>query len=84
MRCYRREGQIYLEVEHDGQMTEADQENIRKLLSEDAQEGSRVGLRNVHQRLRLIYGSKAALRIEQTRAGSILAQIRIPQEEYHG
>lgn len=84
VRCYRREGQIYLEVEHDGQMTEADQENIRKLLSEDAQEGSRVGLRNVHQRLRLIYGSKAALRIEQTRAGSILAQIRIPQEEYHG
>lgn len=84
VRCYRREGQIYLEVEHDGQMSDKDQENIRKLLSEDEAEGSRVGLRNVHQRLQLIYGSRATLRIEQTRAGSVLAQIRIPQEEYYG
>lgn len=84
VRCYRREDRIYLEVEHDGQMTGADQENIRKLLSDDSTEGSRVGLRNVYQRLRLIYGSRAVVRIEQTRAGSILAQIRIPQEEYHG
>jgi len=84
VRCYQREGHIYLEVEHDGQMSDEDQENIRKLLSEDETGGGSVGLRNVHQRLRLIYGTKAALRIEQTRAGSVLAQIRIPQEENHG
>jgi len=84
VRCYQREGHIYLEVEHDGQMSDEDQENIRKLLSEGETGGGSVGLRNVHQRLRLIYGTKAALRIEQTRAGSVLAQIRIPQEENHG
>lgn len=84
VRCYQREGHIYLEVEHDGQMSDEDQENIRKLLSDGETGGGSVGLRNVHQRLRLIYGTKAALRIEQTRAGSVLAQIRIPQEENHG
>ncbi len=83
VRCYRQDDSIFLEVEHDGVMTDVDQEKIRKLLSEEPPEGSRVGLRNVYQRLKLIYGSKASLLIEQTRAGTILAQIRIPKEESH-
>lgn len=83
VRCYQQEGSIYLEVEHDGIMTDADQKNIQKLLSEESPEGSRVGLRNVHQRLRLIYGSRAALLITQTRADTILAQIRISEEDQH-
>lgn len=80
VRCYRQEGQICLEVEHDGVMTDVDRQNIQKLLSEEAPEGSRVGLRNVHQRLKLIYGSRAELLIQQTRAETILARIRIPEE----
>lgn len=84
LRCYRQEGHIHLEVEHDGVLTDADRETIRKLLSDDSPEGSRVGLHNVSQRLKLIYGSRAALLIEQTRAGTILARIRIPEEEQHG
>lgn len=81
VRCYRQDDCIYLEVEHDGIMTEADQKKIQELMSEEVPEGSRVGLRNVHQRLKLIYGSRALLQITQTRADTILAQIRIYEEE---
>lgn len=81
VRCYRQSGCIYLEVEHDGVMTDDDQEKIRKLLSGDPTDGSRVGLRNVYQRLKLIYDSRARLQITQTRADTILAQIRIAEKE---
>ena len=78
VRAYRREEWIFLEVEHDGRMTEEDRQNIRLLLSEGADGGSRVGLRNVHQRLKLIYGSDGRLTMEETPAGTILARICFP------
>lgn len=78
VRAYREEGQMILEVEHDGTMTEADRDNIRMLLSDTGIEGSRVGLRNVHQRLRLIYGQQAFLRLEETPAKTIRARISFP------
>lgn len=78
MRAYRQEERIYLEVEHDGQMTPEDRENIRVLLSEDADDGRQVGLRNVHKRLKLIYGDSGTLTLEETPAGTILARISFP------
>lgn len=78
VRAYRREERIFLEVEHDGRMTEEDRQNIRLLLSDGADGGSRVGLRNVHQRLKLIYGSDGRLTMEETPAGTILARICFP------
>ena len=78
VRAYRREEQIFLEVEHDGKMTEEDRQNIRLLLSDSADGGSQVGLRNVHQRLKLIYGSEGKLTVEETQAGTILARICFP------
>lgn len=78
VRAYRREERIFLEVEHDGRMTEEDRENIRLLLSDSAEGGSRVGLRNVHQRLKLIYGMDGKLTVEETAQGTILAQICFP------
>lgn len=78
VRAYRREEWIFLEVEHDGRMTQEDRQNIRLLLSEGADGGSRVGLRNVHQRLKLIYGSDGRLTMEETPAGTILARICFP------
>ena len=77
-RAYRREEWIFLEVEHDGRMTEEDRQNIRLLLSDGADGGSRVGLRNVHQRLKLIYGSDGRLTMEETPEGTILARICFP------
>lgn len=78
VRAYRREDWIFLEVEHDGRMTEEDRQNIRLLLSDGADGGSRVGLRNVHQRLKLIYGSDGRLTMEETPEGTILARICFP------
>ena len=78
VRAYRREEWIFLEVEHDGRMTEEDRQNIRLLLSDGADGGSRVGLRNVHQRLKLIYGSDGKLTMEETPEGTILARICFP------
>ena len=74
-----REGErMVLEVEHDGTMTEEDRENIRILLSEQVAEGSRVGLRNVSQRLKLIYGKRGSLTIEEPVPGKVLARVSFP------
>ena len=68
-----------LEVEHDGTMNEEDRERIRALLSGDAGElACGVGLRNVHRRLKLIYGDEAALEVGETESGTILARIEFP------
>ena len=78
VRAYRQEERMVLEVEHDGQMTEEDRQNIRRLLSGEAEDGGQVGLRNVHQRLKLIYGPEGTLTVEETTAGTILARISFP------
>ena len=78
VRVYRREDRIFLEVEHDGRLTEADRKSIGLLLSGSAEGGSQVGLRNVHQRLKLIYGEEGTLTIEETPSETILARICFP------
>lgn len=80
VRVRRDETRMILEVEHDGTMTEADREKIRLLLSESCTDSGRVGLRNVHQRLKLIYGSESSLRVAQTDHATVMAQITFPLE----
>lgn len=83
VRGYRQDAHIVLEVEHDGTMTETDRANIQELLASSVREGSQVGLWNVNQRLKLIYGAKATLNIHQTKNDTILARICIPSGEDH-
>lgn len=79
VRACRRGERMILEVEHDGVMNEEDRERIRTLLSGDAGElECGVGLRNVHQRLKLIYGDHASLKVQETEGGTILARIDFP------
>lgn len=80
VRVRRSETRMILEVEHDGTMTEADREKIRQLLSEAGTDSGRVGLRNVHQRLKLIYGSESSLSVAQTDHATVMAQITFPLE----
>lgn len=84
VRAYRRENRIFLEVEHDGRMTDADRETIRLLLSGGEEGRGQVGLRNVHRRLKLIYGSDGKLTVEETDHGTILARIWFPVMEREG
>ena len=72
------DGHMILDVEHDGTMTDSDREKIKRLLDDTAAEGSSVGLKNVNQRLKLLYGSEGRLTLEETRSGTILARISFP------
>jgi len=81
VRAYREGERMVLEVEHDGSMTEEDRRTIRAVLEEPADDGhdqSQVGLRNVNQRLRLMYGERAAFTVEQHKADTILARLAFP------
>ena len=65
-------------VEHDGTMSQADRESIRTLLSDSSGQGGQVGLRNVKERLRLIYGDEGQLTIDEVETGIILARVSFP------
>ena len=80
VRVLRSETHMILEVEHDGTMTESDREKIRLLLSDAYTDSGRVGLHNVHQRLKLIYGTESSLCVTQTDHGTVMAQIKFPLE----
>ncbi len=84
LRVYHEAERLFLEVEHNGVISERDGENIRQLLSgppqhsEQVQKTGSVGLRNVNQRLRLLYGENSTLSIEQIGPEQILARIAMP------
>jgi two-component system sensor histidine kinase YesM len=77
IRAYKLKTELVLEVENDGILTDQDRQTIDELLSGDSSNSS-VGIRNVNQRLRIMYGAGSGLAIEQLRPGRILAKIRIP------
>lgn len=81
VRAYRSGETMVLEVEHDGTMSEKDRQKIQNLLSDNATEGRSVGLRNVYQRLRLIYGEQGSLQLEETPAKTIRARISFPARQ---
>ena len=63
-------------------MTDADRQKIQELLALPAGEvvtGGQVGLRNVNQRLNLIYADRGRLTVREIHPGSILAQVYLPQ-----
>ena len=79
IRALQESGDLVLEVEHDGHLSQTDQQNIQALLdSAENRPGGHVGLKNVHQRLRLLYGEKGSLTVENTKAGTILVRVRLP------
>lgn len=49
-----------------------------------AQPGQGDGLENVHKRLQLIYGARAALTVNDAGSGGVLAEIRLPMQEEKG
>ena len=79
----RREGErVVLEVEHDGSMSEEDRVAIEKMLAsspDDTEVSGQVGLRNVRQRLKLLYGEAGELSITQPGGERILARVSFPE-----
>lgn len=82
LRIYRREQDLVLEIENDAPMTPEDEARIQQLLTEDEPTGKssslKLGIRNVHQRLCILYGPERGLLIESTSIGTTLAKIIIP------
>lgn len=76
----RDESSIYLEVENDAPMSAEDEQKVQMLLdldSVDAQGAVNIGIRNVHLRLKLIFGDESGLTISNTGDGSTISCIRI-------
>ena len=83
LRAYPRPGEggtrLCVEVEHDGAIPAGDWENIRRSLeAQGREEGGSVGLRNVNQRLRLLYGGEYRFDMTELRPGRILARLELP------
>lgn len=85
LRAYRDEDNLYLEIENDGIMTKDDEKRIEELLSDEhpaaGESSGNIGLRNVNQRLRILYGGKAGLSIKMNRLGHSVARIIIPIDQ---
>lgn len=84
LRARQENGEIILEVEHNGTMTEKDRENIRNLTAAEFNGSGRVGLRNVFRRLKLLYGDTGSLTIGESAPGIILACLRFPASTERG
>ena len=81
IRARQEDGFVVLEVEHDGQMTPEDLATIDAVLSspvEDTGISGQIGLRNVRQRLTLLYGDQGTIRLTQPEEGRILARVSFP------
>lgn len=80
LRACQTEQEVTLEVFHEGTMTEKDRENIRRICSDAPLEKRRVGLRNVYKRMKLLYGDRGGLTVEEASPGVIRARLVIPRE----
>ena len=81
LRVRRDGGQLLLEVSHDGVITPEDRAHIDALLQNGADGSGKLGLKNVRERLSLLYGECASLTVEQESAESILVRISLPPEQ---
>lgn len=86
IRARRENGEwMRLEVENDSPLTPDAEARIRALLtSEDQPAGigsTSLGIRNVHQRLRILYGEESGLSVETTKNGHTVSsmRVRLPQ-----
>jgi two-component system sensor histidine kinase YesM len=88
IRSMLRDDMLIIEVENDGDMTEADRKKIARLLDWDSEaepEGENhefIGIRNVNRRLKILYGEEGELTIAQAGKRRVLARIVIPHVEY--
>lgn len=64
---------LYLEIENDGTLEPSDVSKIKRLLAPDydtsKESSGNLGIANVNQRLRILYGEECGLTMESTEAG---------------
>ncbi len=81
IRIYRRDEALLIEIISNGEMTETDEKKIKDLLSEDdlveEAHSTRLGIRNVHKRLRILYGKPYGLTIKKYMPGGTSSIIMV-------
>ncbi len=81
IRIYREANNLIFEVENDGVMTPQDEQQITRLLSDDYdavnENSNSLGIRNVNQRLKIIYGENSGLSIKVNSKGHTISRIII-------
>lgn len=81
IRSYLKEKKLILEVENNGEMIEEDRKKIAHLLSPEcdiSRESSlNLGIANVNQRLRILYGESCGLTIEQKDDSHVISRMCI-------
>ena len=84
-RAYREQDRLLLEIENDGVTTYDDLMKIQTLLSDEPlPEGTgsaSLGIRNVHERVKIIYGQESGLSITITEKGNTLSRMNIKFEQ---
>lgn len=81
-----REGKfLYLEIVNDSVLSQKDKDKIKRLLSNDYDRGKEssgsIGIANVNQRLKMIYGEDSGLSIEQIDESHVKAKLTIEIKE---
>lgn len=80
IRLYRENEYILVEVENDGAMTAEDEARVEHLLygeiDMDNEKRVSLGIRNVHNRIRMIYGEDCGLSIKNNEKGSTVSTIK--------
>lgn len=81
LRARRDGGFLLLEVCNDGGLSDADEAHIRRLLSPDydarGESSGNIGIANVNQRLRILYGPACGLRIERGEGTLVTATLTV-------
>lgn len=77
---------LYLEVANDGSFTPEDRVRIDRLLAPDYRSGAEgagsLGIANVNQRLRILYGEPCGLMIAGSAAGGVVAKLTMRLQKY--
>ena len=81
IRAFREGENLVLEVENDGGMSDEDRERVRRLLSDDYdasnESSGNLGIRNVNQRLKILFGPDSGLSIIMNSKRHTVARIVI-------
>ena len=85
IRAYREQDRLLLEIENDGVTTYDDLMKIQTLLSDEPlPEGTgsaSLGIRNVHERVKIIYGQESGISVTITEKGNTLSRMNIKFEQ---